>query len=79
MTVIQLARYRSRETAQVLQCLADMAKRGELVGVALCYRTREQEEHLAYTGAYKANPAKAVNAAMRMSWRVLRMQDDDES
>lgn len=76
MSVVQLVKYRSRETAQVLQALAEMAERGEVVGLTLCYRTSDHDEHLAFTGVYKENPGKAVNAAMRLSWRLTQMQDE---
>lgn len=75
-SVVQLVEYKSRETAQVLQALTDMARRGELVGVALCYRTKDHEEHSAFTGAYKVHPGKAVNAAMRLSWKLTQLQDE---
>lgn len=78
MAVVQLVNYRSPETAQVLQALADKAKRGEVVAVALCYRTRNQQENIALTGTYRASPAKGVNAAMRLSWRLTQIQDHDE-
>jgi hypothetical protein len=76
VAVVQLVEYRSRETAQVLQALADKARRGEVVAVALCYRTSDQEEHVALTGAYKASPSRGVNAAMRLSWRLTQIQDE---
>lgn len=77
MAVMKLVkRAEDRDTAAVLQCLADMAKRGEVIAVALCYRTDDQAEHAAFTGLYKAHPDKAVNAAMRLSWRLTQMQDD---
>jgi hypothetical protein len=74
-TVVKLVEYRSRETAQVLQALADKAKNGEVVAVALCYRTESKEEHLAFTGVYRSSPGEAVNAAMRISWRLTQIQD----
>jgi hypothetical protein len=76
VAVVQLVEYRSRDTAQVLQALADKARRGEVVAVALCYRTSDQQEHTAMTGVYKVHPARAVNAAMRLSWRLTQIQDD---
>lgn len=74
--VLHLVDNSSPETAQVLQALADKAKRGEVIAVALCYRTAHAKEHIAITGAYKASPARALNAAMRLSWRLTQIQDD---
>lgn len=76
MSVIKINEYKSRETAQALQCLADMAKRGEVIGVALCYLTSDHQDNCAFTGAYKNQPAMAVNAAMRLSWRLTQIQDE---
>jgi hypothetical protein len=73
--VIHLVEYRSKDTAQVLQALADKAKRGEVIAVALCFRTADQEEHIAFTGTYRTKPGEAVNAAMRISWRLTQLQD----
>lgn len=73
--LLKLVEYKSQETWQVLEALAEMAKRGEVVGVAVCYRTKDREENAAFTGVYKASPAKAVNAAMRLGWRLTQLQD----
>jgi hypothetical protein len=75
MAVIELVKYVNRETIAVLQALADMARRGEVTAVAVCYRTKGGEE-AAFTGAYRAQPALGVNAANRLSWKLTQMQDE---
>lgn len=68
----------SEETVAVLQHLLDRAKRGEIIGLALCARTIRHREEISFTGMYRQHPDRAVNASMRMSWRMTQMQDDNE-
>lgn len=76
MAVIELVKYTCRDTLAVLKVLLSMAVKGELRGLALCYRTEDGEEETVFTGIYKAHPANAVNAAMRLSWGLTQMQDN---
>jgi hypothetical protein len=63
------------ETAAVLKVLAGMAARGEITGVALCYRERGGNDQAVFVGSYKVRPSDAVNAAMRLSWELTKAQD----
>lgn len=65
----------ARETASVLRVLAGMAERGEILGVAMCYRERGGSDQAVFTGRYMAHPGEAVNAAMRLSWDLTKAQD----
>jgi hypothetical protein len=81
MNVRQLFRRPERddsatETSTVLKVLAGMAAKGEIKGLALCYRDRNGADHTVLAGAYKAQPAEAVNAAMRLSWKLTQAQDE---
>lgn len=73
--IIRLAELRSRDTAQVHEALADLARRGEVLDSMVMYRLADGRELSAFSGKYKASPAHAVNAAMRLGVRLTRLQD----
>ena len=75
--VVQLVRYKSPETGQVLRALADMADAGECVGVALCFRTQDHHEQVLFTGAYRESAAAGVSAANRLSWHMTQIQNSE--
>lgn len=75
MSIIELVKYESRETAAVLRALLAKATKGELRGLALCYRTDEGAEENVFTGVYKARPESAVAAIHRMSWQMTQEYD----
>ena len=75
MSVIYLVKYINKETISVLKVLLTMAVKGELRGLALCYRTAEGAEKTVFTGHYKDNPANALNGAMRLSMAMNQFQD----
>jgi hypothetical protein len=70
MNVVPMSRYRSRGTVQVLEALVAKARRGEVVGVALCFRTEHGFEDSAITGSYAESTDLAAAAAMRLSMRL---------
>jgi hypothetical protein len=76
MVVTSINEYRSRETVSVLRHLLERAEKGEIMGAALCVKTIAGPEEIAFAGVYRLNPAKAVNAANRMSWRMTQLQDE---
>ena len=76
-TVLRLAEYSNRETLTILRALTARALRGEVIGVALCFRSRPGVEHCVFTGPYKAHPSQAVNAAARMSLEMTQLQLDE--
>jgi hypothetical protein len=76
MAVLKLVDTTNKDTIAVLRCLLDQAIKGEVIGVALCYRTADRNEHAAFSGIYKARPGAAVNAAMRLSWALTKLQDN---
>lgn len=76
MTVLRLvASVRNDDTLAVLQSLMAKAKRGELRGVVLCYKTADGVEDAAFTGCYKACVAEAAYAAMKLSWKLTQAQE----
>jgi len=74
--VLRLVEFSNRETQAVLSALHARSVRGEVIGIALCFRAPDGAEQCVYTGAYKADPAQALNASMRMSVQLTQMQDD---
>lgn len=76
MPVIQLVPHTGgRETAKLHEAIADLARRGEVVASAMMYRLADGSELSAFSGVYKSSPAHAVNAAMRLGWRLAQLQD----
>jgi hypothetical protein len=67
------------ETLELLRALLGMAEAGELKGVSLCAMLRDGRERICITGSYGRNPALAVNAAARMSYRLAAAQDKDDA
>jgi len=72
MAVLHIVRYTARETIEILRTLLAMAIRGELRGIALCYRTADGAEASLFTGAYKANPGLAHKASMKLSLTLMQ-------
>jgi hypothetical protein len=79
MKVVPIRSFVCRETVAVLQHLMARAQAGDLRGLALTARTPDGHEEIVFTGIYSSNPAKAVNATMRMSWRLTQLQDDKDA
>jgi hypothetical protein len=76
MNVVPLRQPCCRATVAVLQHLLDRALAGDVRGLAVCAKGTDGREEIAFSGDYHDDPARAVNAAMRMSWRLTRMQDE---
>jgi hypothetical protein len=76
MPVVSMIEHRSREAVTMLEHLLARAKKGEIIGIALCAKPAHGPEEIAFAGLYRSNPAKACNAAMRMSWRLTMLQDE---
>lgn len=78
MAVIELAKFASKDTQRVLRSLLDLSLQGELAGVTVAYRERNGREDFAFTGLYRDRPAKVVNAATRLIYRLARQQDESD-
>lgn len=75
MNVVKMDRYVSKEIVALLKCMVAKAEAGEIVGVALCAKSSGGDEQAAFAGVYRAKPAEAVNATMRLSWKLTQAQD----
>jgi hypothetical protein len=75
VSVVQISARGDRDTVALLRVLLADALSGDVAGVAVCFKTRRGEERSGFSGVYKRYPAEAVNAAMRLSWRLTREQD----
>ena len=60
----------------MLRHLLEQAERGQIEGLAICAKPSRGPEEIVFTGLYRTNPGKAVNASMRMSWRLTQLQDE---
>ena len=76
MNVVPLRPTYCHETVAVLQHLLDEALAGRNRGLAVCAKGIDNIEEIAFTGEYRDDPARALNAAMRMSWRLTKLQDE---
>jgi hypothetical protein len=72
--VLSLVPRINKDTIDALEYLLRAAKRGEIAGIALTYRNSSGDELAAFTGVY-LSPGNAVNAAMRLSWKLTQAQD----
>jgi hypothetical protein len=57
-----------KETITVLRELLELALKGELRGLAMCYRMRDGRDRVLLTGVHKHRPEFAVSAAARLYW-----------
>lgn len=78
MKVLRLLEYKCRETVSILRVLLALAIEGRLRGLIVCYRTDTGREKTVFTGAYKANPNKAIGAIMSTSMEMLRANGECE-
>ncbi len=76
MPVVHLVRKSNRETVMVLECLLEKARAGKLESVSAMFELVNGTEEAVFTGRYKADPAKAVNASLRLSMRVAQLQNE---
>jgi hypothetical protein len=75
MAVVQLVKFTNKDTVAVLRYLLDQALRGEVVGIAVCYRMRDGEEDSLFSGLYKARPNEGAGAAMRLSLELAQVKE----
>lgn len=76
--VVNLMEYRNRDSIAVLRYLTRLALRGELAGLALCYRHRRGNDEYAFTGVFMVDAASALKAANRISWKMNQALDAQE-
>lgn len=74
MSVVSLVEHKSRETKELLTSLAILAAH-EGGSVMLAYRSPQGWERVAMTGIYKADPAKALKAAMTISIALTKNEE----
>jgi hypothetical protein len=76
--VVCITTAREREILGVLRHFTSLAERGQLKGLSVGAKTIDNKEEISIAGVYRTIPAKGVNIAMRMSWRLTQMQDEME-
>ena len=76
MKVIPLHRHRAKNTIAVLEALAEKARDGKIVGLALCFRSSDGFEDSIFTGDYAANPDAAAAATLRLSMKLATIRGE---
>jgi hypothetical protein len=71
VAVLELVKYTNKDTVAVLRVLLSKAVKGEIRGVAICYRDSEGLEEALFTGAFK-QPGAAAGASLRMSMALMQ-------
>lgn len=64
-----------KQSISVLRCLLQLALKGELRGLALCYWTVEGGSRVILTGAYRADAERALGAAELIKVKALSDRD----
>lgn len=78
--VLSLVRASNKDTVSVLKVLLDRALAGEVVGIAVSFRTTaDRSDRFALSGIYKARPGAAINAATLLKWKLTMAQDSSFS
>ena len=70
MTVLRLVQGSNADTVEVLEYLLRRAKLGEVIALAVAYKTRKGAEEAVFSGLYRASPDQAISASMRLSWAL---------
>lgn len=78
MHVVHMDEYRTRDIGVVLTHLLQRWRGGELKSLAVCCKDVHNAEEITFTGGYRADPAHALNAAIKMSRRIQEIQDQTE-
>lgn len=76
MNVVRIDRFRTRDTVEVLEALLNKARRGEVVGLAVCYRGRKGPERSVITGSYATNTDAGAAAALRLSVKLANAMSE---
>jgi hypothetical protein len=71
VAVIELVKYSNRDTISALRVLLAMAEKGQVRGLALCYRDDGGHEPTLFTGIYR-EPGAAAGASLRMSMTLMQ-------
>lgn len=77
--VCSLIEYRHRTELAVLRRLIRRVLNGEVKGIAICVKGRDDDEEISVIGDYRDKPSEGVGAAMKMSWRLTRLADELEA
>lgn len=73
MPVLELVKYRNRESVDVLHSLLDLTADGPL-DLMICYRPATGGVDVAFTGRYRHSPAEALRVALALSMRLTELE-----
>lgn len=72
--VLRLVRNSTKQTIDALRQLLECAMRGEVVGLCICFKTKDGQEKAIFTGVY-SDRQLAASAAMRMSVKMTMKEE----
>jgi hypothetical protein len=76
MNVVAISKYKTRETQELLQALAQKAARGEITGIALCFRNEDGSEEFVSSDFYAASTDVAAAATLRLSMKLANSRGE---
>jgi len=68
--ITQILEYKTRDTVSALTELLHRAQHGRLHGLVFICKTGPRRHRVGITGEYAADPAQALGAAVRLSYRL---------
>jgi hypothetical protein len=72
VAVLRLVDYACKDTISTLKVLLSLALKGRLRGIMVSFRMDDGTEDSIFTGIYKAHPATAVSASLKVSMMQMR-------
>ena len=72
--VVQLTEWQNKQTREALERLCEEARRGEVIGIAICYRTRDGKEMVLSTGPFRRKGVSS-RAGFLMQMRDAALPD----
>jgi hypothetical protein len=74
MNVVRMSDWVDRETVILLARLLEAARKGEIKGLAVCYRADDGGETAELTGHYRRCLKDGISASMSLSWTMTQLQ-----
>ena len=72
--VLRLADYKSQDTIKVLRAILARAERGDVIALAMCFKSKNGAEDVAFTGTYRRRKGDALGASLQITQMVNELQ-----
>lgn len=79
MSVTKISDYRGKKTVEVLRQLLREAEKGQIQGIAFAVRLGPKHHGMGLTGEYHSDPLLALAAVGRITYRLHRMAEIQET